>query len=112
MIFRSTGCDACHASAGFLVGEKRIYPYSDLLLHDVGPDLDDRVVQGEAKGPEWRTTPLWGLSQRRRLLHDGRAHNVVQAILAHGGEAAAARKRFQGLATGERVALLGFLAGL
>ncbi len=86
--------------------------YSDLLLHDLGPDLDDKVVQGHAGGRDWRTTPLWGLGLRPRLLHDGRAHTIAEAIAAHGGEAAAARTRFAAISADDREALLAFLAGL
>ena len=111
-LFRSTGCDFCHASAGFAIGDKRIYPYSDLLLHNLGPDLDDRVVQDDAKGVEWRTTPLWGLSRRPRFLHDGRARNLVEAILVHGGEATSAKERFRALPSEERIFLLEFLSEL
>jgi CxxC motif-containing protein (DUF1111 family) len=89
-----------------------VHLYSDLLLHDVGPDLDDKVVQSGATGRDWRTTPLWGLSARPRFLHDGRATTVTEAIVAHGGEAALARQRFRELPPEERKALLAFLAGL
>ena len=110
-LFVSTGCAACHTPALPLAAGS-VPLYSDLLLHDVGPDLDDKVVQGQANGRDWRTTPLWGLGARRRLLHDGRARTPTEAILAHGGEAAAARRRFQDLATAQREALLAFLRGL
>src|SRR6476646_12080559 len=59
------------------------------MLHDLGSALDVRVVQGEASGKEWRTSPLWALSSRDRLLHDGRATTIEEAILAHDGEAGA-----------------------
>jgi CxxC motif-containing protein (DUF1111 family) len=67
------------------------------MLHDLGPALDDRVVQGEATGKEWRTSPLWALSARKRLLHDGRATTVQEVILAHDGEAAPSTKAFRQL---------------
>jgi CxxC motif-containing protein (DUF1111 family) len=86
--------------------------YSDLLLHDMGPALDDHVVQGRASGSDWRTAPLWGLSSRTRYLHDGRATTLTAAIEAHGGEAAAARKRFIALPAKERANLLAFLQSL
>ena len=70
--------------------------YSDLLLHDMGRALDDRVVQGSARGAEWRTAPLWGLSSRPRYLHDGRADSIEAAIVAHGGEAARPRAGSRG----------------
>ena len=106
-LFASTGCAACHTPA--LAG---VPLYSDMLLHDVGADLDDKVTQGQASGRNWRTTPLWGLGARRRLLHDGRARTIALAILAHGGEAATARQRFRELAPADREALLAFLGGL
>jgi CxxC motif-containing protein (DUF1111 family) len=110
-LFSTTGCAACHSpSLVSPAGPVRLY--SDLLLHDLGPDLDDKVVQGQAGGRDWRTTPLWGLRARPRLLHDGRARTVTEAIAAHGGEATAARQRFNQLSVPERAALLAFLAGL
>ena len=88
-LFRAAGCVACHTPS--LPGSQGEVPlYSDLLLHDLGPALDDGVVQGDAGGRDWRTTPLWGLGARPRFLHDGRARTVRAAILAHGGEADAA----------------------
>ena len=86
--------------------------FSDLLLHDVGPGLDDKVVQGQARGQDWRTTPLWGLGKRLRLLHDGRAETIQAAIVAHGGEATAAVQRYRQLAGQDRDALLAFLRSL
>ena len=110
-LFATTGCAACHTPA-LGAGGAAVPLYSDLLLHDVGSDLDDKVVQGQASGREWRTTPLWGLGARRRLLHDGRARTIDEAILAHGGEAAPARLRFRALSPADREALLAFLGGL
>ena len=110
-LFGTVGCAACHTPS-LADGRRRVPLYSDLLLHDLGPDLDDKVVQGRAGGRDWRTAPLWGVGARPRLLHDGRAHTVEQAILVHGGEAAAARQRFRSLSQQEREALLTFLAGL
>ncbi|HEV2774187.1 MAG TPA: di-heme oxidoredictase family protein, partial [Solirubrobacteraceae bacterium] len=60
-------------------GGKAVRLYSDLLLHDMGRALDDRVVQGSAAGADWRTTPLWGLGDRARFLHDGRARSIEAA---------------------------------
>jgi CxxC motif-containing protein (DUF1111 family) len=80
------GCAKCHVPA--LAGVNGdVLLYSDLLLHDMGPALDDKIVQGNATGADWRTTPLVGLAARRRYLHDGRAATLRDAILAHGGEA-------------------------
>jgi CxxC motif-containing protein (DUF1111 family) len=110
-LFATIGCEACHSeSLASPAGPVRLY--SALLLHDLGPDLDDKVVQGQAGGRDWRTTPLWGLAARPRFLHDGRARTVTEAIVAHGGEATAARQRFNQLSAPEREALLAFLAGL
>lgn len=92
-IFYSVGCAKCHVPA--LRGEQGFVTlYSDLLLHDMGPALDDKIVQGNATGADWRTTPLIGLSLRNRYLHDGRATTLRDAILAHGGEGEIVRDRF------------------
>jgi CxxC motif-containing protein (DUF1111 family) len=103
--FTALGCGTCHVPS--LGG---VPLYSDLLLHDMGRALDDGVLQGAATGKDWRTTPLWGLSQRARLLHDGRAASVEAAILAHGGEAESAMQRFRAAPDAERRALLAFLS--
>jgi CxxC motif-containing protein (DUF1111 family) len=108
--FHAIGCTACHTPS-LLLGPRQVPLYSDLLLHDMGPELDDKVVEGQAGGREWRTTPLWGLGTRPRLLHDGRAHTITEAILAHGGEADATRQRFALLPRSERAAFLAYLAG-
>jgi len=86
--------------------------YSDLLLHDMGPFLDDGVVQGSARGQDWRTAPLWGIGQRQRFLHDGRARTIEAAIGEHGGEADGTVRRFRALTTSERTALLAFISSL
>jgi CxxC motif-containing protein (DUF1111 family) len=86
--------------------------YSDLLLHDLGPALDDGIQEGQAQGSDWRTAPLWGLGSRLRFLHDGRALTVKDAILAHGGEGAEAASAFLQLTRPEQDALLTFLLGL
>jgi CxxC motif-containing protein (DUF1111 family) len=110
-LFHGTGCDACHTPS-ISLGERSLSLYSDLLLHDLGADLDDRVVQGSARGRDWRTTPLWGLGKRQRLLHDGRARTIAEAILAHDGEAAKAKQRFQALPQKQQGVLLSFLGQL
>jgi hypothetical protein len=111
ILFSATGCAACHTPV--LLGAAGEVPlYSDLLLHGMGPGLDDGVVQGEARGEDWRTTPLWGLSMRRRFLHDGRARSVEDAILAHDGEGRQAAAAFGRLTRPEQDALLTFLLGL
>jgi len=78
----------------------------------MGPALDDGVTQGWARGKDWRTTPLWGLGARPRLLHDGRATTIKDAILAHDGEAGDAARRFRNLSASEQAALLSFLSAL
>ena len=110
-VFAETGCAACHVPA--LSGANVSVPlYSDLLLHDMGPSLDDGVVQGQARGKDWRTTPLWGLRTRQRFLHDGRATSVAAAIQAHDGEAGPAATAFRRLPETDRGVLLAFLLGL
>jgi CxxC motif-containing protein (DUF1111 family) len=110
-LFAATGCAACHTPT--LAGAQGNIPlYSDLLIHDMGGSLADGVVEGSASGVDWRTTPLWGLSLRQRFLHDGRATTIREAILAHGGDAAGARTRFQELPENERAELIAFLATL
>jgi CxxC motif-containing protein (DUF1111 family) len=87
------------------------HPYSDFLLHDMGM-LGDGIDQGDAKGPEMRTAPLWGVSIQQRLLHDGRALTLAEAILAHDGQGKAARDRFAALPGSQRADLLLFLQAL
>jgi CxxC motif-containing protein (DUF1111 family) len=110
-VFREAGCAACHVPA-LRAGTREVPLYSDLLLHDMGRALDDRVVQHAAAGPDWRTTPLWGLADRTRFLHDGRARTLEAAILAHGGEAQRARERFVSQSEQQRRRLLAFLRSL
>lgn len=125
-LFGALGCAACHrpellTGSGHLVAALRrqtIHPYTDLLLHDMGPDLADGRPDGAASGSEWRTPPLWGgglqqtVNGHSRLLHDGRARDAAEAILWHGGEAETAREGFRGLPRAQREALLTFLASL
>ncbi len=121
-IFHETGCGDCHRSVFALpessVGRGRlVYPYSDLLLHDLGPGLSDNRVLVNAEPEEWRTTPLWGLRHKLAapviyLLHDGRARTVEEAILWHGGEAAKSRDNFLHLDATLRALLLDFLSQL
>ena len=95
-----------------------IWPYSDLLLHDMGEGLADHRPEGMAGGSEWRTPPLWGIgftatvSGHTQFLHDGRARNLVEAILWHGGEAQDSRDRFAAMPAQERAALITFLESL
>src|SRR6185436_21107045 len=101
------------------LSNKTFHPYTDLLLHDMGPDLDDGYTEGNAKTAEWRTPPLWGLGLSPNsqggeyfLLHDGRARTILEAILLHGGEAAGSRALFQSLPDADRAALIRFLESL
>jgi uncharacterized integral membrane protein (TIGR00698 family) len=110
-IFEATGCAKCHVPT-LPAGEVRVTLYSDLLLHDMGPALDDKIVQGEATGRDWRTTPLVGLGLRTRYLHDGRAGTLRDAILAHGGEGEIVRDRFFALSEDEQHVLYRFLESL
>jgi CxxC motif-containing protein (DUF1111 family) len=117
--FNHMGCANCHVPmmrtgshpVAALQGQA-VLLYSDLLLHDMGPDLADGIQAGTASGSEWRTTPLWGVSQKQFLLHDGRARTFEAAIQLHGGEAAASRDRFMRLAPPEQATLLAFLRSL
>lgn len=110
-LFIKIGCADCHTPT-LAAGDKVLPLYSDLLLHNMGPALNDGVVQGQAQGSDWRTTPLWGLSARMRFLHDGRARSIDAAILAHGGEAAPVRQAFRELDHDGRSLLLAFLSSL
>lgn len=125
-LFAQIGCADCHRPrvvTGEMAGwpelsRQTIHPYTDLLLHDMGPGLADDVAEAGADGSEWRTPPLWGLglipvvSGEMRLLHDGRARSPEEAILWHGGEAASAVQRFIALSPAQRAALVAFLGSL
>lgn len=125
-LFYTAGCISCHVPK-FRTGtdgpdpelnDQLIWPYTDLLLHDMGEGLADNRPEGLASGQEWRTAPLWGIgltelvSGHTFLLHDGRARNVTEAILWHGGEAEASREVFRGLPPDDRAALLRFVNSL
>lgn len=124
--FEQLGCAACHVPA-LTTGDspisplhrKTAYAYTDLLLHDMGPELDDGYAEGDATSAEWRTPPLWGLGLaattqggRAFYMHDGRATTLTAAIELHGGEAAASRSAFRALSADERAQLLQFLESL
>lgn len=117
LLFRRLNCQACHHEQFDVKGQK-IYPYTDLLLHDLGPELADQRPDYLASGQEWRTAPLWGLgllekvNGHQRLLHDGRARSFEEAILWHGGEAEPAREAFKALTAVERQQLIKFLKAL
>jgi CxxC motif-containing protein (DUF1111 family) len=124
--FYEAGCASCHVPK-FVTSRdaenpahrfQLIWPYSDLLLHDMGEGLADHRPEGQASGTEWRTPPLWGIgltetvSGHSFFLHDGRARNLTEAILWHGGEAQAARDAFAGMSQATRDNLLAFLGSL
>ena len=101
------------------MSEQLIYPYSDLLLHDLGPDLADNRPDFEASGSEWRTAPLWGIGLTETVLagsagylHDGRARTLDEAILWHGGEADSAREWFLNASAEQRASLIAFLRSI
>lgn len=111
--FAAVGCAGCHTPS-HRTPAGVVWPYTDLLLHDMGEGLADHRPEGEASGREWRTAPLWGVGARvggagRVLLHDGRARNVDEAIRWHGGEAAAAQRAYRRLREDSRRDLLAFL---
>ena len=117
-LFTSIGCARCHIPAlptgdspVAALRHRSVAAYTDLLLHDMGPDLAD-ICLGLATPSEFRTEPLMGLRLSTKLLHDGRAGSIEQAVTLHGGEATAARDRFQNLNATERAALVAFLKTL
>lgn len=110
-LFSEIGCADCHVPT--LEGPRGLVPlYSDLLLHDMGEELGDGVVQGLAGANEFRTQPLWGIVAVGPYLHDGRADTLDQAIRWHGGESTRARTGYAGLSAADQAALLEFLASL
>ena len=126
MLFSKIGCNKCH-NPSFTTSKhedipefnkQKIYPYSDLLLHDMGEGLADNRPDGDATGLEWRTPPLWGIglvqtvNGHTTLLHDGRARNVEEAILWHGGEAEETKNHFKALSKNERENLISFVNSL
>lgn len=111
-LFASAGCTACHVPTLETDDGVMIHPYSDLLLHDMGPDADDEIEKGRATGTEFRTQPLWGLGQAGPYLHDGSAATVEEAILQHAGEAEAARAAYEALDESDRQDVLLFLDSL
>ena len=109
-IFQTAGCATCHTPSLPGPGARQaVQLYSDLLLHDMGSVLGDRVVQGLATGNEWRTMPLWRVSERTKFLHDGSAPSLTDAISAHSGQAQTARDAFFNLSSTDRLALMAFL---
>ncbi|MNY07810.1 Cytochrome c [compost metagenome] len=128
-LFNQVRCVACH-TATMQTGNthpfaelrnQTIHPYSDLLLHDMGPNLADSLREANAAPNLWRTAPLWGVGSLRfvqggdqnvRLLHDGRARSMLEAILWHGGEADSSRTQFEALPKADRDAVVAFLQSL
>lgn len=125
-LFAQAGCARCHmptlrtgASPLGPLNQVEFHPYTDLLLHDMGSELDDGYTEGIALTSEWRTPPLWGVglatsSQggRMHLLHDGRAAGFREAIERHGGEASASRAAFQAFTPEQQEQLIRFLESL
>jgi CxxC motif-containing protein (DUF1111 family) len=118
-VFNGIRCGACHTprmqtgpNAVAALSGQVVPLFSDLLLHQMGRFLADGIQQGQAKGDQFRTAPLWGLSRRQFFLHDGRALTIQDAIAAHDGEAANARNRFGRLQGQDRDALMAFLTSL
>jgi CxxC motif-containing protein (DUF1111 family) len=125
-LFQEAGCTSCHvpqlttgksASPTYLANQV-IRPYTDLLLHDMGEGLSDNRPDGDATGSEWRTAPLWGIglqnivNKHTFFLHDGRARNLEEAILWHGGEAENAKDKFKKLKKTDRDHLIQFVESL
>jgi mono/diheme cytochrome c family protein len=112
-VFQSAGCASCHTPTLPGPGARvAVNLYSDLLLHHMGPGLADSLPQGSAEGDEWRTMPLWRISERSKFLHDGRAATITAAISAHDGQARAASQAFAHLDAATQQALLTFLGCL
>ncbi len=125
-VFYETGCISCHtpkfktaaaAQQPELSGQL-IWPYADLLLHDMGEGLADHRPESAASGTEWRTAPLWGIgvtetvSGHTFFLHDGRARSLLEAVLWHGGEAEAQKQAVVDMPPDDRAALISFLESL
>ena len=124
-VFSQVGCSSCHTPSMRTgksevpeLEDQAIQPFTDLLLHDMGPGLADGRTDFEASGSEWRTPPLWGIglvevvNGHTRFLHDGRARSLEEAILWHGGEAEASQRLYTDLPASDRAAILAFLRSL
>lgn len=126
-LFRTLGCEGCHVptlhtadtTSPYQLCGQTIHPFTDLLLHDMGPGLADERGEFQASGREWRTAPLWGLGMYEIIsppkigfLHDGRARSIEEAILWHGGEAQTSQLRFTALLAHQRAQLIAFLRSL
>ncbi len=125
-LFLNISCGKCHTtqlqtgpSSIEALSNKTFFPYTDLLLHDMGAGLNDGYTEGTALTAEWRTPPLWGLGLSKNsqggqyfLLHDGRAVTIEQAIILHGGEAEQSKNNFQQLNAADKTKLIKFLESL
>jgi CxxC motif-containing protein (DUF1111 family) len=125
-LFVKIGCQTCHRqtmTTGYSpiagLSYQTFNPFSDLLVHNMGPGDDDHYTEGDATTAEWRTAPLWGLGLAPQvqggnvyLMHDGRAHSIAQAIQMHGGEAAVSEQRFSQLSATDQNAIITFLQSL
>ncbi len=125
-LFINSSCDKCHtpqlqtgSSPISALANKTFFPFTDMLLHDMGPGLDDGYTEGTALTSEWRTPALWGLGLSENsqggqyfLMHDGRAHSIEEAILMHGGEATQSKTKFLQLNPEEKARLIKFLKSL
>ncbi|MDP9493889.1 MAG: c-type cytochrome [Actinomycetota bacterium] len=124
-LFDDIGCTSCHQPSQqtgedpiTALANQTIYPFTDLLLHDMGPGLADNRPDGVASGTEWRTSPLWGIGLTETVnghvffLHDGRARSLEEAVLWHGGEAEEARNGFTALSSEQRSQLIAFMESL
>lgn len=125
-LFHQLGCAQCHTPSYLTdknyyepaLANQKIWPYTDLALHDMGAELADGVYEYKATGTEWRTPPLWGIGLQKRItgqqrfLHDGRARSITEAILWHGGEAKLSQEKFKKLNKTERQALLMFVKSI
>lgn len=125
-IFKQIGCTNCHipslrtgTSTIAALSNKIFYPYTDLLLHDMGEELNDNYTEGSALPSEWRTAPLWGTGLvkdaqggKTFFLHDGRAKNIAEAIEYHGGEGSSSRSSFRQLTSTEKEQLYTFIESL
>ncbi|MEP3345892.1 MAG: di-heme oxidoredictase family protein [Litoreibacter sp.] len=125
-LFYTSGCTSCHTPSYVTHRLKDqpeqsfqlIWPYTDMLLHDMGPDLADNRPEARATGTEWRTPPLWGIGLTEQVsghtyfLHDGRARSLLEAVMWHGGEAQAQRDAVALMTTSDRDALIAFLESL
>ncbi len=124
-IFEQLECAKCHipkmqtgSSTIAALANQTIFPYSDLLLHDMGDGLADNRSDFLANGNEWKTRPLWGIgltnvvNNHTNFLHDGRAKNITEAILWHGGEALNSKNKFKQLSAKDRNDLLNFINSL